>query len=71
MQSRLTLTLAIIDGFLDNVRASSFVVPLDMVVECMELPVEEDAPFGIISIFGAKCFPTSASSNASILRMQP
>jgi two-component system, chemotaxis family, sensor kinase CheA len=36
----LPLTLAIIDGFLFNVGKSSFVVPLDRVVECVELPQE-------------------------------
>jgi two-component system chemotaxis sensor kinase CheA len=34
----LPLTLAIIDGFLFNVGKSSFVVPLDRVVECVEFP---------------------------------
>ena len=34
---RLPLTLAIIDGFLVGVDKSSFVIPLEMVVECMEL----------------------------------
>jgi len=34
---RLPLTLAIIDGFLVGVEKSSFVIPLEMVVECMEL----------------------------------
>jgi two-component system, chemotaxis family, sensor kinase CheA len=34
---RLPLTLAIIDGFLVGVGKSSFVVPLDMVIECIEL----------------------------------
>ena len=34
---RLPLTLAIIDGFLVEVGKSSFVVPLDMVLECLEL----------------------------------
>jgi two-component system chemotaxis sensor kinase CheA len=38
---RLPLTLAIIDGFLVGVGGSSFVVPLDMVVECVELTPEE------------------------------
>lgn len=38
---RLPLTLAIIDGFLVGVGASSFVVPLEMVVECIELTPEE------------------------------
>lgn len=35
---RLPLTLAIIDGFLVGVGRASFVVPLDYVVECVELP---------------------------------
>ena len=34
---RLPLTLAIIDGFLVGVGKSAFVVPLDMVLECIEL----------------------------------
>jgi len=34
---RLPLTLAIIDGFLVAVGTSSFVIPLEMVVECVEL----------------------------------
>ena len=34
---RLPLTLAIIDGFLVGVAAASYVVPLDMMVECIEL----------------------------------
>lgn len=34
---RLPLTLAIIDGFLVKVGGSSFVIPMDMVVECVEL----------------------------------
>jgi two-component system chemotaxis sensor kinase CheA len=41
MRIRLPLTLAIIDGFLVGVGNSSFVVPLDMVVECVELSEEE------------------------------
>ncbi|WP_234081876.1 chemotaxis protein CheA [Azonexus sp. R2A61] len=34
---RLPLTLAIIDGFLVSVGKSSYVIPLDMVIECIEL----------------------------------
>ncbi|MDF1762840.1 MAG: chemotaxis protein CheA [Oleibacter sp.] len=37
---RMPLTLAIIDGFLVGVDDSSFVVPLDMVLECVELSEE-------------------------------
>ncbi|MCK9388448.1 MAG: chemotaxis protein CheA [Sulfuritalea sp.] len=43
MRIRLPLTLAIIDGFLVGVGGSTFVVPLDMVVECVELSAEETA----------------------------
>ncbi|WP_024301646.1 chemotaxis protein CheA [Pseudogulbenkiania sp. MAI-1] len=35
---RLPLTLAIIDGFLVGAAHANYVVPLDMVVECLELP---------------------------------
>ena len=38
---RLPLTLAIIDGFLMGVNGDSYVVPLDMVVECIELSEPE------------------------------
>jgi two-component system, chemotaxis family, sensor kinase CheA len=41
MSIRLPLTLAIIDGFLVGVAESSYVVPLDMVVECIELSTED------------------------------
>ena len=37
MRMRLPLTLAIIDGFLIGVGNAAYVVPLDMVVECLEL----------------------------------
>ncbi len=40
MRIRLPLTLAIIDGFLVGVGGSSFIIPLDRVVECVELPAE-------------------------------
>ena len=43
MRIRLPLTLAIIDGFLVGVNSSTFVVPLDMVVECVELSPQESA----------------------------
>ena len=39
---RLPLTLSIIEGFLVGVGASSFVIPLDRVVECVELPDDVD-----------------------------
>lgn len=38
---RLPLTLAIIDGFLMGVGSASYVVPLDLVMECIELSEEE------------------------------
>ena len=37
---RLPLTLAIIDGFLTAVDKASYVIPLDMVVECIELAAD-------------------------------
>jgi two-component system chemotaxis sensor kinase CheA len=43
MSIRLPLTLAIIDGFLVQVAQSSFVIPLDMVVECIELSADDRA----------------------------
>jgi two-component system chemotaxis sensor kinase CheA len=38
---RLPLTLAIIDGFLMGVGSAAYVVPLDMVMECLELGEKE------------------------------
>ncbi len=35
---RLPLTLAIIDGFLVQIGGSTFVIPLEVVVECIEIP---------------------------------
>ncbi|BCM26185.1 chemotaxis protein CheA [Methyloradius palustris] len=37
MSIRLPLTLAIIDGFLVGVGQSTYIIPLDMVIECIEL----------------------------------
>jgi two-component system chemotaxis sensor kinase CheA len=42
MRIRLPLTLAIIDGFMVGVGGATFVVPLDWVVECVELPAGSD-----------------------------
>lgn len=41
MRIRLPLTLAIIDGFLVAVGNSSYVIPLELVVECVELSAED------------------------------
>ncbi|HSI96478.1 MAG: chemotaxis protein CheA [Methylophilaceae bacterium] len=41
MRIRLPLTLAIIDGFLVGVGGAAYVVPLDMVIECIELTRED------------------------------
>ncbi|QNM96001.1 chemotaxis protein CheA [Chitinimonas koreensis] len=38
---RMPLTLAIIDGFRVGVGGVSFVIPLDMVLECLDLPIEQ------------------------------
>ena len=43
---RLPLTLAIIDGFLVAVGKSSFVIPLDLVVECVELSAADRVASG-------------------------
>ncbi len=40
---RLPLTLAIIDGFMVGVARSNYVIPLDMVVECVELSASDRA----------------------------
>jgi two-component system, chemotaxis family, sensor kinase CheA len=40
LRIRLPLTLAIIDGFLVGVGGATYVIPLDRVVECVELPAE-------------------------------
>jgi len=44
MQMRLPLTLAIIDGFMVGVGPDRFIVPLDVVVECIELPPDALVP---------------------------
>lgn len=45
LRIHLPLTLAIIDGFLVGVGESSYVIPLDRVVECVELPVDDDRDY--------------------------
>ena len=51
---RLPLTLAIIDGFLVKVGDSSYVIPLDMVHECIDLSSEDndDSAQGYINLRG-------------------
>ena len=52
---RLPLTLAIIEGFSVAVGTDTYVLPLDAVVECIELPHGEDASHhaqGIIDVWG-------------------
>ncbi|MFW9265650.1 chemotaxis protein CheA [Pseudomonas sp. NR3] len=41
LRIRLPLTLAIIDGFMVGVGNASYVIPQDMVVECIELPAND------------------------------
>jgi two-component system chemotaxis sensor kinase CheA len=52
---RLPLTLAIIEGFSVRVGAETFIVPLEHVTECTELPAEQRSPeaSGILSLRGA------------------
>ncbi|MBX3235717.1 MAG: chemotaxis protein CheA [Nitrospiraceae bacterium] len=55
VQIRLPLTLAIIDGFLVGVGHNRYVIPLDLVLECVELPHSErqaSAREGHISLRG-------------------
>ncbi|HEX7191697.1 MAG TPA: chemotaxis protein CheA [Thermoanaerobaculia bacterium] len=47
---RIPLTLAVIDGFRVTASSESFIVPMDHVVECIELPAGErsDDPSGVL-----------------------
>lgn len=49
---RLPLTLAIIDGFLVQVGSAVFVLPLETVIECMELPHAEEGPQDHLNLRG-------------------
>jgi two-component system, chemotaxis family, sensor kinase CheA len=52
MALRVPLTLAIIDGFLVGVGKAAYVVPLEMVVECMERPVDHPRDTGYLNLRG-------------------
>jgi len=49
---RMPLTLAIIDGFRVGVGASTFVIPLDLVIECLDLPVSDGVPSHYVNLRG-------------------
>jgi two-component system, chemotaxis family, sensor kinase CheA len=52
---RLPLTLAIIDGFLVGVGSETYVIPVYAVIECLELPQEEQRytdDYGVINLRG-------------------
>ncbi|WP_242392320.1 chemotaxis protein CheA [Anaeromyxobacter oryzisoli] len=52
---RVPLTLAIIQGFRVGVADETYILPLDAVIECLELPPEEtaaSAPWGVINVRG-------------------
>lgn len=49
---RLPLTLAIIDGFLVSAARSHFVLPLDLIVECVEMPTDLAAHAGYVDLRG-------------------
>lgn len=83
---RLPLTLAIIDGFLIEVAGTLFVVPLNVVSECMTLPkdarIHEDG-FGVIQLrgealsllklrhyFGKDAVPSSTQENVIVVSYQ-
>jgi two-component system, chemotaxis family, sensor kinase CheA len=52
---RLPLTVAIIDGFIVSECGEQYVIPMDAVVECVDLPAEKRGPdlSGLISLRGA------------------
>jgi len=53
LRMRLPLTLAIIDGFRVEVAGASYVVPLDVVIECLDLaPFLESEPNHLINLRG-------------------
>ena len=53
LRIRLPLTLAIIDGFRVEVAGASYVVPLDMVIECLDLgPFLESEENHLINLRG-------------------
>lgn len=54
LRIRLPLTLAIIDGFLTSLGDDHFVVPLDMVTECLELDAAQmdEVAYGYINLRG-------------------
>ncbi|ARU59388.1 signal transduction histidine kinase CheA [Oleiphilus messinensis] len=78
MRIRLPLTLAIIDGFMVQCVQSTYVIPLDMIVECVELETRESEnlkgndyinlrgevlPFlRLRDLFGARDIPQSRES---------
>ncbi|TAL53136.1 MAG: chemotaxis protein CheA [Methylovulum sp.] len=45
LRIHLPLTLAIIDGFLAGVGDTSYVIPLDRVLECVELPADDNRDY--------------------------
>jgi two-component system chemotaxis sensor kinase CheA len=49
---RLPLTLAIIDGFLVGIGDEHFVIPLELVTECLELDVTLDGRYGYLNLRG-------------------
>lgn len=49
---RLPLTLAIIDGFLVGVGKASYVIPLDMVIECIELARDDGEERNYLNLRG-------------------
>lgn len=54
---RVPLTLAVIQGFRVGVGGETYVLPLDAVVECLELPAEETATFAPWGVAGLRGKP--------------
>lgn len=54
---RLPLTLAVVQGFRVGVGAETYILPLDSVVECLELPAEATAAGDVTGIIGLRGQP--------------
>lgn len=50
---RLPLTVAVIDGFAVGVGDETYVIPIDTIVECTEMPAEAPNATGVIDLRGA------------------
>jgi len=49
---RLPLTVAVIDGFVVAAAGETYVIPMDVIVECTGMPGDDDAPCGVLNVRG-------------------